>query len=214
MFFRNNRIYKIDKNGNKKRIFFVLGLKITFKGKNSTVTIHEPFAKFRNCSIICGDNCEISIKNSKYKIRQLKILAKTNNAKCNIGEDFSLHNICLISLSESNTKLTIGDDCMFGQRILLRTTDAHIILDKNNQIINNGKDINIGNHVWVTNDTKILKGVNIADNCVIGTGSLVAKTCDKPNSIYAGIPAKIVKSEIHWLRDTIDNYEYNYKNSK
>lgn len=31
--FLRNKIYKIDKNGNKKRVFFIRGIHFSFKGK-------------------------------------------------------------------------------------------------------------------------------------------------------------------------------------
>lgn len=41
----------------------------------------------------------------------------------------------------------------------------------------------------------ILPGVTIGDNCVIGAGSIVTRDVP-PNSIVAGNPAKVIRSEI------------------
>ena len=39
---------------------------------------------------------------------------------------------------------------------------------------------------------KILKGVNIGDNTVIGAGSVVTKNIPN-NSVAVGVPAKVIK---------------------
>ncbi len=58
------------------------------------------------------------------------------------------------------------------------------------------KPIIIGENVWVGEDVRICKGVTIGDNAVIAACSVVTKDVP-PNSIAAGNPAKIVKTDIH-----------------
>lgn len=203
MFFRNNRIYKIDKNGNKKRIFFVLGLKITFKGKNSTVTIHEPIGKFYRCKISCGNNNNITIGPSKYRIKKLRILGEGDNSIVQIGDNLSVMNSCeIVFRPEKNLHVTIGDDCMFASRILIRATDGHTVKSKaTGKTLNYGKPVEIGNHVWIGNDVTILKGSKIPDNSVVAATATVTRAFTEPNAIYAGVPAKLVKTGIDWARE-------------
>lgn len=54
------------------------------------------------------------------------------------------------------------------------------------------KDILIGNNVFIGNNVTILKGVTIGDNATIGTGSVVTSDIP-PNTVAAGVPAKIIK---------------------
>lgn len=201
--FLRNKIYKIDKNGNKKRVFFIRGIHFSFKGKNSVVEIHEPVAKFDRCRIVCGDNCFVSINSSPYRIKKLKVLANGDNSSIKIGKNFSLKNSCeIITRPEKNLSLTIGDDCQFGSQIIIRLTDGHKVIDINNRtVLNKGKDVVIGNHCWITSYVKILKGSIIAPNSVIGMASIVAGKCDTPNSVYAGNPAKLKKTNITWDRE-------------
>lgn len=57
------------------------------------------------------------------------------------------------------------------------------------------KPIVIGNNVWIGSRARIIKGVTIGDNSIVAANSVVTK--DVPaNSIAAGNPAKIVKSDI------------------
>ena len=62
--------------------------------------------------------------------------------------------------------------------------------------------VKICKNVWVGGHSKILKGVTIGNNSVIGTAALV--TSDIPaHSIAAGVPAKVIRSNIDWKRERI-----------
>ena len=55
-----------------------------------------------------------------------------------------------------------------------------------------GKPINIGKNVWLGGDVKVLAGVSIGDNTIIGTGSIV--THDIPSNVIAvGNPCKVIR---------------------
>lgn len=197
--FKNNKIFKVDAKGQKSQIFFIKGLKVKFKGRNSTLVFYDPLPKFKKCIIETGNNCNITIKTSPHEVKRLQIFATADHSVCNIGKNFSCTNRCQVLLHlENNLAVNIGDNCLFGSNILLRTSDGHSIIDAQKNIINYGQDINIGSHCWLAANVTVLKGVNIIDNCVIGTGSLVTKDCSVSNAIYAGVPAKLVKHGITW----------------
>lgn len=200
----SNKIFIIDSYGNKKRVFFIAGVWINFKGKNSEVVFYKPLPKFKSCKIVCGDDCYVEIGSSEYSIKKLRILAQGTRSICKIGNNFSLMNTCeIVTRPEQNISVEIGNDCMFASRILIRAQDGHIIRDLiTNEVLNYAKDVKIGNHVWVANDVTILKGAHVSDNTVLALGSIVTSGVYLPNSIYAGIPAKIVKSGVTWERES------------
>ncbi|MBE7703189.1 MAG: acyltransferase [Cyanobacteria bacterium SIG28] len=201
--FKNNKIYKIDKNGNKTRIFFVPGLTIRFYGKNNVVNIGYPYPKFNFCKIKCGNNCNISIGSSKNRVKNLKIFANANNAECKIGENFQCTNGCDITIRhEDNLKVTIGDNCLFGKNVEIRASDAHTIYNiKTNEPINYGKNISIGSHCWFGHNVSVMKGTILPDNCVVALGSILTSEYSEANSIYAGCPAKLIKTDINWRKE-------------
>lgn len=204
--FKGNKIYKIDKNGNKKRIFFVKGLKIKFKGHNSTVIIHEPFPRFKSSLLKLGDNSSIKIGSSKHSFRNFQVVATAPGQRFKMGKDCSLERDMKILLHKSKKlSVVIGDECMFATNIIFRTSDSHSILNlETNEIENPSKSIKIGSHCWFGENTMVLKGVTIADNCILGAGSIATKDCTTPNSIYAGIPAKLIKTNVKWSRELLE----------
>lgn len=51
----------------------------------------------------------------------------------------------------------------------------------------------VGNNVFIGMGAMILPGITIGDNCIIGAYSLVTKDIP-PNSVAAGVPARIIRS--------------------
>ena len=106
-----------------------------------------------------------------------------------------------LAVTEPGSKIIIGENCMFSYDIDIRTGDSHSIIERSTGLrINVAGNINIGNHVWVAAHSIILKGVSIADDCVVGTGAVVVKSIEEPGVIVAGNPATIIKRNITWSR--------------
>ena len=174
------RFHKVDKKivGNNnfieiKELSALSNVNIMIKGSNNTITIGK-LTKLTGTLWIEGNNCNIAIGDNVTVI----------------GASFLV--------TEDNLSITVGDECLFSYGIEVRTSDSHSIIDlTSNERINRGKSIKIGNHVWVGVKATVLKGVNICNDSVIGAGSLVAKDVP-PNSIAAGVPAMVVKSNITW----------------
>ena len=90
----------------------------------------------------------------------------------------------------------------------IRGTDFHTIYDTATREILNipHKALHIGNRVWLGEKCRILKNAEIADGCIVGAETVVAKVVDEPDCAIAGTPAKIVKRERTWDRATICEY--------
>ena len=102
-------------------------------------------------------------------------------------------------------KVVIGEDCLLSSRIYFRTGDSHSILDQTTgKRINPSLDIEIGDHVWIGNDVKILKGVVVGNHSIVGTGAILS-TGDYPShSIIGGIGhGKVLKTGIDWCPQRI-----------
>ncbi len=55
------------------------------------------------------------------------------------------------------------------------------------------KNIEVKNGVWIGANSTILQDVIIEEGCIIASNSVITRDC-LPNKIYAGVPAKIIKS--------------------
>ncbi len=91
-------------------------------------------------------------------------------------------------------KLTIGDDCLFGQNVCFYDSD-HQFRDGNKKIRDQGytkEDIFISEDVWIGAGTIVTKGTFIGTHTVIGANSVVRGNLDS-YSIYAGNPVKYLR---------------------
>lgn len=110
--------------------------------------------------------------------------------------------------------VTFGDNCRlvgkidFGREPYLVTLGDHVSITTSTFITHDGgvwvfrdekptidviKPINIGNNVFIGAECLILPGVTIGDNVVLGARSVVTKNLHA-NAVYAGVPAKHIKS--------------------
>jgi len=132
-----------------------------------------------------------------------KIWISESDCTLSIGENSSFEDVSLV-LPEPDTKIQIGSDCMFAYDIEVRTGDSHsIISSETGQRLNFGADIIIGDHVWVAAHCILLKGMHIASNSIIATGSVATKKFTTPGIIIGGNPARALKEGINWVRERI-----------
>ena len=115
-----------------------------------------------------------------------------------LGNNISIQEYCVLS---GYGGLQIGNDvsiatgcCVFSSTHVYDNSDKKIReteLEK--------KAVTIGSNVWVGAGCKILGGVTIGNDVVIGAGSVVTRSLPD-NGVYAGIPAKKIKS-VHAMVD-------------
>lgn len=82
-----------------------------------------------------------------------------------------------------HARAVIGKNCTIGQCVTIGGRSKHYEVPK------------IGNNVYIGAGAKILGPVIIGDNSVIGAGAVVLENVPA-NSVVAGIPAKIIKTNI------------------
>ena len=188
------------------------------KGANNRINISDSIVKNANFDI-CGENNTITI-DSETIAENLTFYVRGSNHQIHIGkncrftrggtiwiedEDCNLsigdNNYIVkadITIVESNSSIEIGNDCMFANDIDIRNSDSHSIINLDDGMrINPAKNIKIEDHVWIGAYSKILKGVTICKDSVVGIGSVVTKSVPN-NTVVAGIPAKVVKKNTTW----------------
>lgn len=170
--------------------------KVRLSGVNNKILLTGNSIKISKTKIVIkGSNNTILIQ-SGAKINGSFIQIVGNNCQIVIGKNSIIGHGCYLSAKEENIKLIIGDGCMLSRNAKLMTSDGHPIL-KDGKIINNAKNITLGDKVWIADDVVILKGVEVGSSSVVGIGSVLTKSIPS-NSIAVGNPAKVVKENITW----------------
>ena len=123
---------------------------------------------------------------------------RVKNTILEVGKGGSIEGLTYISYNSFAT-CKIGNDCMFSSNITLFNTDAHPIISRDSgKVINWVEGITIGDHCWIGQGAAIMKNSSIPDDCIIGYNAVVSGKLPEPHSIYAGNPAKFIKSGVTW----------------
>jgi acetyltransferase-like isoleucine patch superfamily enzyme len=162
---------------------------------------------------IYGNNNAVIVKTKERFLADIRIGVKNcpvNNCKIIIEEGCTAEGV-EIAMMENDLSLSFGKDCMLAGDIKIFCSDIHTIYDKNNEVVNRGKDLIIGNHVWVGSGVNIAKKSYIADNCIVGMKSVIAGKYEETNCVIAGNPARVVKHDVNWDRLSIPSFELKNK---
>lgn len=207
---RENHIFYIDEKGNKKPITHqIKGLKIIkdkrYESSDNTILISDR-AEFSSSKIILkGSKNHIHLGSGKYHDFYLHC----NSSDFSTGDDFSCGGVIFWMCDEKNATVKIGKNVMLSWDIEFFVSGWHAIIKNNEKFAYNGltSPLEIGNNVWIGCHAKILKNANIPDNTIIGLGSVVTKKFTQPNSIIAGNPATVLKTNYgKWDRLTPEQY--------
>lgn len=98
------------------------------------------------------------------------------------------------TLLTTRAKIRMGDWVMSGPNLTVVTGDHRTdVLDRPMMAVSdadklpeNDQDVVIGNDVWMGANVTILKGVHVADHCVIAAGAVVIEDVRPPYSIWGG----------------------------
>lgn len=89
-------------------------------------------------------------------------------------------------------KVKIGDNCLLAPNVAVYTAGHPVHPASRNSAYEYGKEVSIGDNVWIGGSAVICPGVHIGNNAVIGAGSVVTK--DIPDwSLAAGNPCRVIR---------------------
>lgn len=137
----------------------------------------------------------ILISNNGGKIRIGKFVHIAPNAKI-----ACVNSISIGAYTGIGSFVTIVDNNYhpvnpYDRKIMRQTSEGS---DKRSWVHSDSKPIVIGENVWVGEYARILKGVTIGENSIVAANTVVTKDVP-PNSIVAGNPGKVVKTDIDKL---------------
>ena len=176
-----NRIFKMDSGATGNIVMFsrkctAIGT-IYFRGSN-------------NIAIICGP---------EHGATPLHLHFHANGQLFFWGKG-ATSNTTTFEMAYDNTKILVGEWCMFSASIVVRTGDEHAIFDlSSGEMVNQGKDVIFEPHVWVGNGATVMKGVTAGFGSIIGAHSVVTDNVPR-KSVVAGVPAKVIRQNVSWSR--------------
>ena len=170
------------------------------KARNNRLVLGKGVMFEGDCHIrFTGSGSSVEIGNHNWVGGEME-LSVNANSHFKTGDNCTFESIYAVTHEGS---ISLGDDCMFSVRVHLRQTDGHPIFDaESGQRINRGKNIAIGNHVWVGFEAFILGGCAIGNDCIVGARA-VTSGCFPDGVIVAGSPARIVREGITWRKDEL-----------
>lgn len=176
--------------------------KFNIIGKNNKIIIGDNTDLTNCCISVKGNNNTILIGNDSF-VNEVKLIAEGDNCSIEAGSNFFVYGNTRIYVADG-AKFIAGDSCMLSDNIEIRATDNHSIIDINSgKRINYEEDIVLHDKVWIGMGVTILKGSEINEGCIVGAGSVVTKKFNLKNSIIAGNPSHIIKTNVKWLMERI-----------
>ncbi len=118
---------------------------------------------------------------------QVILATTTASAEIIIGENFGASGSAIVA----QKSIIIGNDSGLGANSHLYDTDFHPVGWRINTHVKSSP-ITIGNHVWVSSNCIILKGVKLANDTVVGAGSIVTSSTSE-GCVIAGKKAEYIR---------------------
>lgn len=176
-------------------------------GTNAVINLNGNSNVIIGCNKLNKSKAETYIKlykdatwniNNGASISYLTTIEIEQNAKFECGY-FSTNVGCVIVVSRD---IVINDDVMMGRNVYIYDSDFHQMLDCNNKVYNIPQKVEIGGHVWLTNNLKILKGSKIGHGSIVSSYSQVRGEFP-PNSLIGqdGSRCKVIKNPVTWSRE-------------
>ena len=170
--------------------------------------INKVTARIRRAKL--GRNCEFQGKTIFRTLPDTRIVI---GERCRFNSShrsnlIGVYSPCMVSTIKRGASIEIGDECGFsgtvigcakyikignnvrcGANTLITDSDWH----SDDPRVGENKPVVIDDNVWLGYGVKVLKGVHIGENSLIGAGSIVTK--DVPANVVAvGNPCKVIRT--------------------
>ena len=132
--------------------------------------------------IVFGRNC---------KVLPGAIIAPHPNGSIVFGDNCSINPFCMIY---GHGGLKVGNNVRIAAHVTIIPANHSYELNSG-QLLHSSlsrKGVVIGSNVWIGSGVRILDGLSICDNSIIGAGAVVTKSIEDPG-VYGGVPAKFIK---------------------
>lgn len=170
--------------------------RIQIMGNGNKVVMEKGALLLNSLIKISGNNNTIVLKAKSY-VSGAELWVENNNCELSIGERTFVGHHSHLACTEDGSKLIVGCNGMISSYVQVRTGDSHSIVDMEGNRINKAQSVMIGDHCWIGEGSKILKGVTLEGDDIVSTGAIVTKSFGR-NVLLGGIPAKVLKENVKW----------------
>lgn len=91
--------------------------------------------------------------------------------------------------------IKIGADCIIAWDVFISDSNWHDIKGGVRS-----EPVLIGDKVWISHGASVIKGAQIPSGCIVGAKSLVTHGVFPENSLIAGVPATVRRTDVEWSR--------------
>ena len=173
-----------------------------------------------NAKIILSGNKDLHIGINKLKGSKAETHVRLNDGavwKCNNGADLFYNTVVEVkqnavfntgyfsanggSVIIAHKNISLGEDVMIGRNVIIYDSDFHTLYSKKGMACNPPQAVNIEEHVWLTSNVVVQKGVTIGRDSLITAYTTVNKNVPA-HSIYGGESVgKVIKDQVAWGRE-------------
>lgn len=178
-----------------------VGSRIQIAGNGNKLILEKGCMLLNSLVKISGNNNEVVLKANSY-VSGAELWVEDNQCTLIIGERTFVGHHSHLACTENGSKLLVGCDGMISSYVQVRTGDSHSIVDMEGNRINKAQSVFIGDHCWLGEGAKVMKGVTLEGDDIVSTGAIVTKSFGK-NVLLGGIPAKILKDNVTWDKERI-----------
>ncbi len=153
---------------------------------------HQPVELSGKGRIIFRNHVRLGVYPSPYFFTgSIYIEARNPYSIIEIDDGVWINNNAVM-ISEGNG-IFIGKKTLIGLNVEIYDSDFHGV-EPNKRSVSSAKmaSVCIGENVFIGSNVKILKGVSIGNNSIIGAGSIVTQFIPS-NVVAAGVPAKVIR---------------------
>jgi acetyltransferase-like isoleucine patch superfamily enzyme len=125
-------------------------------------------------------------------VRMAPNVSLRNGERIKIGAHSRISAHCSIWAGDSVGRITVGRHALLAPQVFITASSYHtesgmLVMDQPKF----ERDVVIGDDVWLGTLVTVVPGVEIADGCIIGAGSVVRRSIPA-GSIAMGNPARII----------------------
>lgn len=124
---------------------------------------------------------------------------------------FSMHTGSVIALEK---RISLGEDVMIGRNVIIIDSDFHQVYYDIDEPANLPRDVIIEDHVWLTSNINVHKGVTIGQGSIIGNQTVVTRNVPRYCVFAGGSVGEVIKENVNWNREPVKKFVEEMRNKK